>query len=333
MNSYERYTGMIKGEKVDCLPRVPILMHFAARYNGVTYGDFARDCQTLVAANKKLVEDFGFDQLDIMSDPWRETVDFGGEIEYLDDAVPKCTRHPLAGSTDLSELEDPDPRTSERMSNALRALQLYKEFGYQQYSITGWVEGPAAEAADIRGVTDFLMDLMTEEGFACDLMDRCVNNAIHFALAQLSEGADTIGIGDAIASQLSPELYEKHVFPREKQLIDAIHAAGGFVRLHICGDINHLLPEIALLKVDILDCDSMVDMVAAREALGDKVVLTGNLDPVRAVMDSNPEAIRSAIREIYETIGNPYFVNAGCEIPAGTPVENLRALCEPIEAQ
>ncbi|MFO7975537.1 MAG: uroporphyrinogen decarboxylase family protein [Candidatus Hydrogenedentota bacterium] len=333
MNSYERYMGMVQGEKVDIVPRVPILMHFAARYAGVTYADFARDCETLVAANRKLVEDFGFDQLDIMSDPWRETVDFGGAIEYLDDAVPKCTRHPLENSRNLAELEDPDPRTADRMGNAIRAIQLYKEFGYQQYSITGWVEGPAAEAADIRGVTNFLMDLMTEEGFACDLMDQCTNNAIHFALAQLSEGADTIGIGDSIVSQLSPELYEKHVFPREKQLVEAIHAADGLVRLHICGDINHLLPEIALLKVDILDCDYQVDMVAAREALGNKIVLTGNLDPVRAVMDSDPETIRAALREIYETIGNPYFVNAGCEIPPATPIENLQALCEPIPAQ
>lgn len=332
MNSYERYMGMVKGEKVDFVPRVPILMHFAARFAGVTYGDFARDGATLVAVNRKLVEDFGFEQLDIMSDPWRETVDFGGTIQYQDDAVPKCTRHPLADSRDLGVLQNPDPRTSERMRNALRALALYKEFGHHRYSITGWVEGPAAEAADLRGVTNFLMDLMTEEGFACDLMDRCVANAIAFALAQVDEGADTIGIGDAIASQLSPELYERFVFPREKQIVDAIHAAGGLVRLHICGDINHLLPEIAMLNVDILDCDSMVDMAAARDALGNGVVLTGNLDPVRAVMDSNPQAIRDALREVYETVGNPYFVNAGCEIPAATPLENLRALCEPLPA-
>ncbi len=333
MNSYERYMGMVNGEKVDCVPRVPILMHFAARYAGVTYGDFARDCETLVAANRKLAEDFGVDQLDIMSDPWRETVDFGGRIEYLDDAVPKCVRHPLEDSSDLTDLETPDPRTSERMGNAIRAIQLYKVFGFKQYSITGWVEGPAAEAADVRGVTNFLVDLASERGFACDVMDRCVENAIRFALAQLSEGADTIGIGDSIVSQLSPELYEDCVFPREKKIIDAIHAADGLVRLHICGDISHLLPEIALLNVDILDCDSMVDMAAAREALGSQVVLTGNLDPVREVMDSNPEAIRAAVREVYETVGNPYFVNAGCEIPAATPHENLRALCEPLPAQ
>ncbi|MDA0989982.1 MAG: hypothetical protein O3A51_04445 [Verrucomicrobia bacterium] len=34
--------------------------------------------------------------------------------------------------------------------------------------------------------------------------------------------------------------------------------------------------------------------------------------------------------QAYEESGNPYMVNAGCEIPSGTPAENLRALCEPV---
>jgi uroporphyrinogen decarboxylase len=45
------------------------------------------------------------------------------------------------------------------------------------------------------------------------------------------------------------------------------------------------------------------------------------------------ERIQAAFRGIYEEVGNPYFVNAGCEIPAETPPENLRAVCEPIEAR
>jgi uroporphyrinogen-III decarboxylase len=31
-----------------------------------------------------------------------------------------------------------------------------------------------------------------------------------------------------------------------------------------------------------------------------------------------------------DPVGNPYMVNAGCEIPSGTPEENLSALCDPI---
>ena len=332
MNGFQRYMGMVRGRKVDIVPRIPILMHFAARHIHASYADFARDYRVLFEANKRLVLDFGFEQLDIMSDPYRETSAFGGQITYRESGVPRCTA-PLEDSKDLGLLARPDPGKSERLKNALNCLDAYREFGYHRYSITGWVEGPAAEAADVRGVSNFLLDLLEDEPFACDLMDLCSDVAIEFAKAQLEHGCDTIGMGDAIASQISPGIYERLVGPREKRIVDAIRAAGGLARLHVCGNINHLIPIIAGVGVDILDCDWQVDMKRARRILGPKVTLTGNLDPVSAVMKSTPEKIHAAFRGIYEEVGNPYFVNAGCEIPAETPSENLRAVCEPIEAK
>jgi MtaA/CmuA family methyltransferase len=283
-------------------------------------------------ANRRLVEDFGFDQLDTMSDPYRETSAFGGQITYQETTIPKCT-HPLKDSKDFKVLQTPDPSTSVRMKSTVDCIGLYKEFGYQTYSITGWVEGPAAEAADLRGVEQFLIDLFDDEAFSNELMERCVDTAIVYAQAQVDNGADTIGVGDAIASQISTNMYERLVWPHEKRLVEAIQEMGALVRLHICGNINHLLPGIAELGIDIIDCDWQVDMEQARQELGSKVVLAGNLDPVSAVMNSQPQKIREDLKAIYKKVGNPFFVNAGCEIPVGTQEENLRALCEPLEAK
>ena len=41
MNSYERYMAVVQGCSSDILPRVPILMAFAADYIGSNYGQFA----------------------------------------------------------------------------------------------------------------------------------------------------------------------------------------------------------------------------------------------------------------------------------------------------
>lgn len=144
----------------------------------------------------------------------------------------------------------------------------------------------------------------------------------------MEAGADTIGIGDAIASQVSPDYYEKLIQPREKKLVEEIQKRGAWVKLHICGNITHLLPGIADLGIDIIDVDHMVDIITVRKIVGDNVVITGNLDPVTEIKNGNPKSIREAVQGIYENIGNPYMVNAGCEIPSGTSVENLRALCE-----
>ncbi len=332
MTGLERYRNMIEGKPCDIVPRVPILMQFAAEYIGSNYGAFASDYSVLVEANLRCAKDFGMDQVSCISDPYRETQGFGGIIEYVPDGVPRCTA-PIQGSRDLNALDSPDPNRSERMLDRVRAAEAFKDQAEDRYSILGWIEGPAAEAGDLRGLTNFMMDLYDDEAFACALMDRCTDVAIEFALAQIEAGCDTIGMGDAICSQLPPELYERLIQPREKRIVRAVQQAGAALKLHICGNITHLLPGIADLGVDILDVDHMVDMAATREAAGSSVTLAGNIDPAEAVLRGTPDAIKDAFQRIYETVGNPFMVNAGCEIPSGTPNENLAAVCEPMAYQ
>ncbi len=329
MNSYERYHAVLKGNPVDFLPRTPILMHYAAKYIGSDYAAFASDYRFLVKANIACAKDFGIDQLSCISDPYRETHGFGSEIEYMIESPPRST-HPLQRSKDLSLLLQPELFKSERMVDRINAVKSYYKTYGKRYSILGWIEGPAAEAANLRDVIPFLTDLIEDESFIGELMDLCVDAGIAFARAQVEAGADTIGIGDAIASQVSPHLYERQIQPREKQLVRAIKDMGAYVKLHICGNITHLLPGISDLGIDILDVDHMVDLSTVRQLIDNRVTISGNIDPVLGVQSGTPESIRRKIIEIYETVGNPYMINAGCEIPAATSAENLRALCEPV---
>jgi len=121
-------------------------------------------------------------------------------------------------------------------------------------------------------------------------------------------------------------MYQQLVWPLEHRLVSAIRAMGAYVRLHICGNITHLLPYLAKLDVNVVDIDWMVDMRHAREVLGPRKVLSGNLDPAAVILRATPEAIRQGFRNIYADVGRPFMVNAGCEVPPGTPEENVREL-------
>jgi MtaA/CmuA family methyltransferase len=330
MTPRERYLAVLDGARPDVLPRLPILMQFAAEYIGSNYGAFASDHRVLVEANIRCAEDFGIDQLNTMSDPYRETAGFGAPIEFPRDGVPICVRPPLEGNPDLAGLSRPDPMAAPRMRDRIDAIRAYRARAGERYSIMGWVEGPAAEAADLRGVSNFFMDLLDDPGYAGALAARCVETAVEFARHQVAAGADTIGIGDAVASQVSAKTYESIILPHERTLVAALHGMGARVRLHICGNIKHLLPGIATLGVDIVDLDHPVSMAEARRVLGPRVVLAGNIDPVACVMRGTPETIKAGVRRCYAEAGGPFMVNAGCEIPAATPPANLRALCEPI---
>ena len=330
MNSKKRYLATLANQPVDHLPRLPILMQYAAEYIGSNYGAFASDFKVLTKANLCCARDFGIDQLNTMSDPYRETQGYGAKIIYEPNVVPYCEKHPLEDDEDIDSLLRPDPMQSERMRDRIEAVRAYRESAGEDFSIMGWVEGPAAEAADLRRIDNFYMDLLDDEEYIGELMDLCVEVALDFAKPQIELGADTIGIGDAAASQVSADTYESLILPRQQKLVKGLKEMGAKVRMHICGNITHLLPGLASLDLDVLDVDHMVSLMTVREQIGGKTAICGNLDPVADVLRGTPDSIREKNERCYAEVGNPFIVNAGCEIPSGTPNENLKALCEPL---
>jgi MtaA/CmuA family methyltransferase len=330
MSPLERYLATLAGRPIDHLARLPILMQFAAERIGSNYGAFASDYRVLTEANIACALEFGIDQMNTMSDPYRETQGFGANIIYRPDMVPYCEKHPLEDDPDFSKLPRPAPLEAVRMRDRIEAVRAYQTRGGGEYSIMGWVEGPAAEAADLRRLDNFFMDLLDDEAYVGGLMDLCVEVALDFARPQVAAGADTIGIGDAVASQVSPAVYERLILPREQRLVRGLKAMGAKVRMHICGNITHLLPGLASLDLDVIDVDHMVGLTDVRQVLGPRVAIGGNLDPVADILRGTPDSIRAKLERSYQEAGNPFIVNAGCEIPSATPAANLQALCEPL---
>jgi uroporphyrinogen decarboxylase len=134
-----------------------------------------------------------------------------------------------------------------------------------------------------------------------------------------------IGLGDAIASQVSPRMYERFALPYERRIFDAVHEAGALARLHICGDTTHLLERMPESGADIIDIDWMVGMSRAAEAFGAGPALCGNFDPVAVMLRGTPEQVHEATRRCLEQGGPRHISATGCEVPDGTPHENLRA--------
>jgi uroporphyrinogen-III decarboxylase len=137
-----------------------------------------------------------------------------------------------------------------------------------------------------------------------------------------------MGIGDAAASLIGPALYHDVVFDFEKRLVDGIQAAGCPVRLHICGNADHLLPDMARLGVDMIDIDCLTDLELARRVLGPEVPILGNYDPVRCLLEGTPEGVFAESARCHQMAGPHYVVGPGCEVPPNSPAENVHAIVE-----
>jgi MtaA/CmuA family methyltransferase len=309
---------------------MPITMMAAADAIGVPYRRYATEAAVLAEGQSAIAAAFDFDYVSAISDPAVEAADCGARVVYFEDQPPTVDESDslLSDKARLLELKPPEPEEGPRMGNRLRAVQLLRGKTAGERLTEGWVEGPCAEAADLRGINRLMLDFFDDPGFVRDLFDLVTELGIRFARAQVRAGAELIGIGDAAASLVGPELYREFVWPHERRLVEAVQQAGARVRLHICGNINAILEQVASLDVDILDLDSMVSVAEAREKCGQKQVLLGNIDPVRALQRGTPASIANALRECHRQAGAAYIVGAGCEVPRGTPRENLLAMRE-----
>ncbi len=330
MTGRQRILNHLEGQPVDRLPVMPITMMFACDQIGARYRDYCTDYRVLVKGQVHTAEKFGFDYVNTMSDPAREAADCGARVAYFisqpvalveDDAL-------LADKTKLANLKIPDPLGGGRMHNGIQAVGALKERVGKQLLVEGWIEGPIAEAADLRGINTLMTDFFDDPQFVRDLFAFIVEMELRFAKEQIKAGADLIGVGDAAASLVGPQIYEEFVWPYEKQLMDGIHALGGRTRLHICGNTSKILRGMGRLGCHVVDLDYLASVGEGRAQMGLGQVLLGNANPVAVLRDGTPEQITQEVMGCHREAGARYIVGAGCEVPRDTPEANLRAMVE-----
>ncbi len=327
MNGLERTRAFLKGESVDRPPCHPILMRWAACYAGIPYRDFCllpeKKCEAMI----RCAEDFDLDWVTVMSDPWAEASAFGIEVEYPEDALPIDTGGHLPDVEAACRLKPFRTLERERIRNRLRELELFKERVGDRLFTVGWVEGPVAEYADLRGVSNAAMDFLDDPEGVEEALEVIVESALEFIRYQVEAGAHAIGIGDAFCSQIGPILYKQFGGPGERRMVEKIHELGAVAKLHICGDTTAILPQMIETGADIVDVDHLVaDMAPFAQLLKPGQVLCGKCDPVAVVSNGTEAHIRESVHRDFAAAGGRCIVSAGCEITPETSVENMRAL-------
>ena len=214
------------------------------------------------------------------------------------------------------------------MHNGIQAVALLKERVGKEKIIEGWIEGPIAEAADLRGINTVMLDFFDDPQFIRDLFAFVVEMELRFAREQIRAGVDLVGIGDAAASLVGPQIYSEFVWPYEKALIDGIRSLGGKTRLHICGNTRPHLGKMGALGCEIVDLDYLSPIDQGRREMGPNQVLLGNINPVAVLRNGTPETVKACVEQCHREAGARFVVGAGCEVPRDTPAENLWALCD-----
>lgn len=326
MNSLQRTQDFIAGLVVDRPPFHPILMRLAAKYAGILYRNFCLNYEDKVEANIRCSTDFSYDWVNVMSDPYAEASAYGIKLHYPEDNLPQVTELLIKKVDDIDRLSALKVSEHSRLRERVNEIKEFSRLVGNSQFICGWVEGPLAEYCDLRDVSLACMDMYENPVKTKLALEIMTESALRFITAQVKAGAHCIGIGDAVCSLISPDLYKEFVFPLEKVLIDHTHSLNAKVKLHICGDTTAILPDMIKTGADIVDIDHLVKSMSDFMPLFLlQQVPSGNSDPVSVIRDGNREMINTSVIKCFNDTNGRGIVSAGCEIPPDTSVENLMA--------
>ena len=330
MNGLDRVRCALRGEATDRPPLLPILHSGLPGLFGVSQGAYFSDAATMAEVIIRGYRSFGYDGVQLSQGVTGEPEALGAVVEQPDDAGPVLRSILLPDLARVDELRGLDPTVGGRMPLYFEAVQrTVAAIGDEAY-VLAILRGPLLMASQLCGVEPCLIALLEQPEAMDRVLDFTRELAVRLGAWLLASGAHGLMLGEATCSPnfISPRLYRRMILPRHRELIAALHRAGWLtVGLHICGDTRAILPDLLTTGADLLDVDYQVPAPDAARLTRGEVVLRGNLDPSSVFRFGTPETVGQATRALRQAIaGDPHWIlSSGCDIPPGTPAENLAA--------
>jgi uroporphyrinogen decarboxylase len=192
------------------------------------------------------------------------------------------------------------------------------------YMIEG---GGSADFANVRQMAYARPDLLQR---LVDVNTRAVTDYLN---EQIAAGADAVMVFDTWGGLLTTQAYRRFSLAPMRDVLAGLRAApvGGAVpSIVFTKGGGAWLSEIADIGAAGVGLDWTVDMADARRAVGNRVALQGNLDPV--VLLTDPATIEREAAKIIDAAGAApgHVFNLGHGILQGTPPENVAALVEAV---
>jgi MtaA/CmuA family methyltransferase len=334
MNSIERVGAAIELREPD---RVPVDLHnfqIAARATGLPMSEVFRDGALLAEAMLTAWREFGHDMILLENGTACNAEACGMEVHYRGDAAPVVGRPILDSLAGVADLQVPDPYVTFPMSEILKATRiLAREVGDKAWICARADQGPMDLAAELRGMSEFMMDVATgeEENLIHALLDYARRVATRYAYALIECGGRSTSIGEPIAgpAMISPRHYRQYPWIHECRMVNELKEHGIILHLHICGDTARIANDFVATGARVLEIDHKTDAARLKATAHGTTCLLGNIDTNLLVVGSAGE-VDAACRELIDTCkpGGGFILGPGCAMAPNTPDENVHALVE-----
>lgn len=245
--------------------------------------------------------------------------------------------HPIKGASDVAKLGVPDPITT--MPFVYDAIRLIKKGLNDRVPLIGFAGSPwtlATYMVEGRGTKEFakVKGMMYESpAVMTQLLNILSESVTAYLNAQIDAGVDAVMIFDTWGGVLTPHDYVKFSLEPMQRIVEGLQKSrhgqripnilftkGGGQWLELMSDTG----------CDALGLDWTTNIGEARERVGHKVALQGNLDP--AVLYAPSSVVEAEVARVMNAFGKHpgHVFNLGHGIHPGIAPENVKALVDAV---
>ncbi len=332
VTAYDRVMAAVRGEPPDRVPVIPQITYTTAQLTGVGLVEALHSPEKTAKALLAGQRELGYDAIYA---GWESSFNLlaeamGCAMRYPEDDVPQVTGHIVQNSSDLDKVPVPDPDRAGRIPLHLKTVKLVKREIGDKVPIFCYVPGPFTLAGQLCGVEKLMIATIRDTQFVENLTRITTAASKRYVEANIAAGADIIVAADPTASSslISPDMFKTLASPCLKEVLGVAVKNGVIPALHVCGQTSPILELMCDTGAKILEIDHLVDLGKAKQEVGERVCLQGNIDPTNLLLTGTPEAVERAAKNCIEQAasGGRYILSSGCEIPPAAPLPNIQAL-------
>ncbi|MEE8339523.1 MAG: uroporphyrinogen decarboxylase [Xanthomonadales bacterium] len=326
--------------------RTPVwIMRQAGRYlpeylkTRAEAGSFMNLCQTPELACEVTMQPlrrFKLDAAIVFSDILTIPDVMGMNLYFEEGKGPKFA-NPIKSSADIQKLPRPD--VGESLAYVMDAVSMVRRELDGQVPLIGFSGSPwtlftyMLEGGSSKTFSKSKQLIYQEPALAHMLLEKLADTVTDYLNLQIENGAQIVQIFDTWGGVLSDQAFKDFSLRYLTRIVAGLkreHEDRRVPSILFCKACNTQLEALADTGCDALGVDWTISLREARERVGSRVALQGNLDP--AILLADPEIIRREVSHTLSSFGRAegHVFNLGHGITPDVKPDHLGALIDSV---
>ncbi len=339
----DRFLKALLREPVDVTP--VWMMRQAGRYlpeyraTRAEAGDFMSLCQSPERACEVTLQPLARFELDaaILFSDILTIPDAMGLGLYFETGEGPKFRKPVRSAADVDALSVPDPEDS--LKYVMDAVRLIRHELNGQVPLIGFSGSPwtlatyMVEGSSTKDFRNIKGMMYSQPEVLYQLLDKLADSVISYLNAQIKAGGQAVQIFDTWGGVLTPEAYRTFSLHYMQKIVNGLIRENEGRKVPVIlftKNGGQWLELIADTGADAAGLDWTTDIGNARQRVGDRMALQGNLDP--CVLYAGPEQIREQVDVVLEKFGagSGHVFNLGHGIHPQVNPDHAKAMIDAV---